>query len=58
MSPLLKAKLTNTEALADKYVTWALTLIDVAERTGDEAKKESFTQCSQAAMEKARLLLG
>ncbi len=58
MSPLLKAKLTNTETLADKYITWATALIRAADRTGDQDKKERFTECSKAAMKKARLLLG
>ncbi len=58
MPSLLKSKMSNTEILADKYISWANTLLGFAGKTGDIEKKERYTNMSSMAMKKARLLLG
>ena len=58
MPSLLKAKISNTEILADKYISWANTLLAIAGKTGDVEKQERYTNMSAHAMKKARLLLG
>ena len=58
MPSLLKAKMSNTEIMADKYISWANTLLSFAAKTGDVEKQERYERMSFAAMKKARLLLG
>ncbi len=58
MPSLLKSKMSNTEILADKYISWANTLLAIAAKTGDIEKQERYTNMSAASMKKARLLLG